>query len=67
MKEKERVPIAQKLNLTVDEAVEYSNIGEHKIRSLLKEPDCDFRLMKGTNVLIKRKKFEEYISKLEVI
>lgn len=67
MKERERVPIAQKMNLTVEEAAEYSNIGESKIRELLNEPNCDFRLMKGTHVLVKRKKFEKFIMEAEVI
>lgn len=67
MKSKEIVPIPQKLLLTVDEAAEYSNIGVHRIRDLLEEPDCDFALRKGAYSLIKRAKFERYILNKEVI
>ena len=60
MKQKESVPIPQKLLLTVEEAAAYSNIGVHRIRDLLEEPDCDFSLKKGAYSLIKRAKFEKY-------
>lgn len=67
MKQREIVPIPQKLLLTIDEAAEYSNIGVHRIRDLLEEPDCDFALKKGAYTLIKRGKFEKYILNKEVI
>lgn len=67
MKQKEIVPIPQKLLLTIEEAAEYSHIGVHKIRELLEEKDCDFVLKKGTYSLIKRIKFERYILDKEVI
>ena len=67
MKQKESVPIPQKLLLTIDEAAEYSNIGVHRIRDLLEEPDCDFALRKGAYSLIKRVRFEQYILRKEVI
>lgn len=67
MKVKESVPIPQKLLLTVEEAAQYSNIGEKRLRELLLEPDCDFVLRKGAYSLIKRKKFEKYIMEKEVI
>lgn len=66
-KPREIVPIPQKLLLTVDEAAEYSNIGVHKIRDLLENPDCDFALKKGAYSLIKRAKFEKYILSRETI
>lgn len=61
MKEKETVPIPQKLLLTVEEAAEYSNIGICKINELAKEPMCNFVLYVGRKKLIKRKEFEKYI------
>lgn len=64
---KESVPIPQKLLITVEEAAEYSHIGENKIRELFSERDCNFVLKKGAYSLIKRKKFEEYILSKEVI
>lgn len=57
------IPISEKMNLTIEEAAEYSNIGTHKLRELTKDPMCPFVLFIGKKRLIKRKKFEEYISK----
>lgn len=64
---RESIPIPQKLLLTVEEAAEYSHIGEHRIRELLEERDCDFVLKKGSYSLIKRVKFEKYILEKDVI
>lgn len=61
------VPIPQKINLTVEEAAQYSNIGQHKIRELLKQTDCDFSLNIGTKTLIKREKFIKYLMHRSVI
>ena len=60
------VPIWEKVNLTLPEAAKLFNIGINEIRSRTDVPGCDFVLFKGTHRLIKRKKFEEYISKLQV-
>ena len=64
MKEKEIVPIPQKMLLTVEEAAEYSNIGHHKMREMIGNPNCDFVLSIGRRKLVKRKEFEKYISKV---
>ena len=64
---RQKIPIPQKLLLTVEEAAEYSHIGEHRIRELLEAKDCDFVLKKGTFSLIKRVRFENYILEREVI
>ena len=58
----EKVPIHLKMNLTIKEAAEYSNIGINKIDAMLKSPNCPFVLYIGTKKLVKRKAFEEYIS-----
>ena len=63
----EKVPINNKLTLTITEAAEYSNIGINKIDSLLRSPNCSFVLFVGTRKLVKRREFEEYISKKLVI
>ena len=63
----ENVPINNKLTLTIKEAAEYSNIGINKIDSLLRSPNCSFVLFVGTRKLVKRREFEEYISKKLVI
>lgn len=63
----ERVPIYQKMALTIREAAEYSNIGINKIDAMLKQPGCPFVLYIGTRKLVKRKEFERYISEKAVI
>ncbi len=57
------IPIWEKMNLTVEEANVYSNIGIVKIREITRQEDCPFVLWIGSRRLIKRKKFEEYIEK----
>ena len=59
--EMEKVPLHQKLTLTIREAAEYSNIGINKIDSLLRTPGCPFVLFVGTKKLVKREEFEEFI------
>lgn len=63
----QKVPIHLKMTLTIKEAAEYSNIGINKIESLLRTPNCSFVLYVGTKKLVKRKEFEEFISKKTVI
>ena len=57
-----KVPIHLKMNLTIREAAEYSNIGINKIDSMLRAPNCPFVPFVGTKKLVKRKEFERYIS-----
>ena len=59
---KNEVPIWEKSNLTIEEAAEYSNIGQNRISNLLKEPRCPFVLYVGTKKLVKRKESEKFIS-----
>lgn len=56
------VPIKDKLNLTIEEAAAYSNIGICKINELAKDPKCPFVLYVGRKKLIKRTVFEKYIN-----
>ena len=55
------IPIKDKLNLTIKEASQYSNIGETTIRKLLNEKGCSFLLKIGNKHLVKRKDFEKYL------
>ncbi len=55
------VPVWEKMNLTFEEAAEYSGIGINKLRDLGKETSCPFILYIGNKKLIKRKLFEKYI------
>ena len=61
---REKVPIKDKLNLTIEEAAEYSNIGIAKINNMAKDPKCPFVLYIGKKKLIKRAAFEKYISNM---
>ncbi len=62
------IPVWEKFTLTIQEAAQYFNIGEKKIRKLAQENgDCGFALQNGSKVLIKREKFEEFINKATVI
>ena len=59
--------VSQKIALTIPEAAAYSNIGINKISQMLRQPNCPFVLYVGTKKLVKRKEFEEFISKSVVI
>lgn len=58
-----KVPIWEKSNLTLEEASAYSGIGINKLRELSNERNCTFVLWNGSKRLIKRKMFDEYLSK----
>lgn len=62
----ETVPIYQKLNLTLKEAAEYSNIGINRLTRMVSEPDCPFALFVGSKKLIKRQIFDDYINSAAV-
>lgn len=59
---KNTIPVWEKINLTIEEAAEYSNIGINKINELAKNPMCPFVLYIGRKKLIKRKEFEKFIT-----
>lgn len=59
----DRVPIWEKLNLTIEEAAAYSNIGINKIREISNDDNCPFVLWVGNKRLIKRRKFDEYVER----
>lgn len=66
-KEKLTIPIWEKMNLTIEEAAAYSNIGINKLDDIAKTPGCPFVLYIGRKKLIKRKEFEKYIAHVEEI
>ena len=48
--------------LNIEQASEYFNIGTKKLRKLVQDySDSDWLLMNGVKVLIKRKKFENFL------
>ena len=57
------VAIKDKLNLTIEEAAAYSNIGINRIGKIISQPNCPFVLYVGRKKLVKRKEFEKYIEK----
>ena len=62
------MPVWKKYTLSINEAALYFRIGRDKIRKIIAEnPDADFVLWNRTRAQIKRKKFEEYIDRLNVI
>lgn len=63
----ESVPIEKKILLTVKEAAAYSNIGINRLERMLREKGCPFVLYVGSKKLVKREKFEEYISEQFVV
>ena len=64
MKEQlEKPQIKDKPLLTIEEATFLYNIGEHKLRELTDSDNCSFVLYVGRKRLIKRKQFDDYLSK----
>lgn len=62
------IPFWEKYTLTIKEASEYFGIGETRLRQLIMEHNtADFVLMNGSKILIKRKKFEEFIDESSAI
>ena len=62
------IPYWEKYMLTLREAAEYFHIGEKKMRQIVDENmDTKFLLENGNRVMIKRKLFEEYLDKANVI
>ena len=65
---KESVPIWEKYALTIYEAAEYFNIGEHRLRQLVRENrQADFGLWIGTKVEIKRELFEKFLDEINAL
>lgn len=62
------VPLWEKYTLTVEEAAAYFRIGENKLRKIISEDmDAEFLLWNGNRPQIKRKKFEIYVDRLNLI
>lgn len=59
---KDKIPLWEKSNLTLEEAAAYSGIGVNKLRALSDEEDCPFVLWVGSKRLLKRKKLDEFLN-----
>lgn len=58
------IPVWHKTNLTIEEAAAYSGIGMKKLYEMTGDENCPFVLWIGTRRLIKRKVFDDYITKM---
>nr|DAE21578.1 MAG TPA: excisionase [Siphoviridae sp. ct4be24]DAI04211.1 MAG TPA: excisionase [Caudoviricetes sp.] len=47
--------------------MQYSNIGESKLRNIMNMPQCNFVLMNGKKKLIKREKFQMWLENQDFI
>ena len=63
------VPLWEKYVLTREEAIEYFNIGEKKMRRFIQDhiDDNTFVVNNGRKTLIIRKKFEEFLDNTSAI
>lgn len=63
-----QIPFWERYTLSIEEAVQYFRIGEHKLRQIINEnKDADFVLWNGNRVQIKRKLFEKFIDQSSCI
>ena len=63
-----QVQIKDKFCLTIDEAADYFNIGQKKLRKIVTENlDSGFVIQNGVKFLIKREQFEKYLDALTTI
>lgn len=64
----QNIPFWEQYTLSIEEAAAYFRVGENKLRKLVREnEDADFVLWNGTRAQIKRKKFEQYIDRSNLI
>ena len=61
------IPIWEKVTLTIEEAAEYSSIGQNKLYDMTNSPVCPFVLWSGKKRLIKREAFEKYLKNSKAI
>ena len=62
------IPFWEQYNLSVEEASAYFRIGERKLRKLIDEDkDAEFIIWNGSRPLIKKRLFEKYIDRSNVI
>mgnify|MGYP001137161689 CR=1 FL=1 len=59
----EKVPIWEKVLLTLEEAASYTGIGINKLREISNNEECSFIVWNGSKRLFKRTKLEEYLEK----
>lgn len=63
-----KIPTWERYTLSVEEAAEYFRIGENKLRKIINDnQEAEFILWNGNRPQIKRRIFEGYIDKLNII
>ncbi len=63
-----RVQVKDKFCLTIDEASEYFIIGEKKLRQIVADNiNSGFVIQNGVKILIKRKRFEDYLEEMTAL
>lgn len=65
---KTRVQVKDKFCLTIDEASEYFNIGEKKLRQIVADNiNSGLVIQNGMKILIKRRRFEDYLEEMTAL
>ncbi|MCC2193684.1 MULTISPECIES: excisionase [Gemmiger] len=65
---KTRVQVKDKFCLTIDEASEYFNIGEKKLRQIVADNiNSGLVIQNGVKILIKRRRFEDYLEEMTAL
>ena len=63
-----QVQVKDKFCLTIEEAAEYFNIGEKKLRRIIADHmDSGLVIQNGLKILIKRKRFEDFLTDLTAL
>lgn len=61
---KQEIPCYQRLCMSIEEAAEYSMIGEQRLRKIIEDdPSLDWVLRVGNRIRIKRLRFEKWVLK----
>lgn len=61
------IPIWEKINLTISEAAAYANVGENIMYDFAHKHESKIVILNGKKMLIKRKAFEDIMSKISEI
>ena len=62
------MPFWEKYTLSIEEAAVYFRIGENKLRKMISEnKDANYILWNNTRAQIKRKQFENYIDRTNIL
>lgn len=70
-KKTENVPIWEKHLLTINEAAQFFNMGQKKLRNIAKDDllrgNAEFTIANGNRILFKREEFMKYLNKCSSI